>query len=707
MDQLEQAFLRSFDSFESLLSGESKSNHAMFDSACTSDNFESMGHNNSTPIIKNENEYLIDNNKRFSSHVFSIDKNCLSRDLDPIESARLGVSEQKVDDDGNNSGRSVLLDAFDVLGVIHSNTSFGGCSRGSIKSHKSVRFADDYQLVSVNAYESCENDGFDEAKLNHRNEITHVDDSNEFGMLDVDGDYDLTWRLDPSISLSDWTIDVMVPQNGCMNNGINLADTLQHKIYPVHKSVIAVGPRRSKFLATEVRKHMKSVSEADAKETEVLTRWLENQRYLMKQQQDKKKESFWNNLSPNDVKGNLVALCELIGISDDEKDIESSDNKQVFNMFETTNFERVTRLQLHELQVAAFPHVLDYMYSNTEAFNFQTTLATGAYSLCLKLEIKSLEYKLIELIKSDMTMDNLLVYYSHSRLLFPVDAENVENLEINHLNKNFIVSTAEEICSQNLMNLNDDTILTLLATIDAPFMDNVVSMIVTEIYDRNLNKTKEFNICKEDLNTNGIRADIHRDLNLNNEAIEAFLQLSLLMAVYCNVHRRTLTSFWFWKLTDEKILPILEPKAAKALLESQAIIVGEKNSELSSLTQRCVSSLSEHWDDEVSTNLEIESSCQSRDIPTVEHTGQLRFLKDNSYAYYNKNDIVQLPNVSDAALELFGVLALRNAKRNIVRLKHESHMLRIRNERLQSRILNFERMIQHRQRLKSTEPPEV
>ena len=47
-----------------------------------------------------------------------------------------------------------------------------------------------------------------------------------------------SWRLDPEESLSDWTVEIVLPNNGKM-----------HATYHVHKQNLAVGPRKSEYFA--------------------------------------------------------------------------------------------------------------------------------------------------------------------------------------------------------------------------------------------------------------------------------------------------------------------------------------------------------------------------------------------------------------------------------------------------------------------------
>jgi hypothetical protein len=63
---------------------------------------------------------------------------------------------------------------------------------------------------------------------------------------------ELTWRLDPSESMSDWTIRVY-------NRGTKVTDE-----YHVHKNILAVGKRRSEYFVNVFRQRIKSSSNSSA-----------------------------------------------------------------------------------------------------------------------------------------------------------------------------------------------------------------------------------------------------------------------------------------------------------------------------------------------------------------------------------------------------------------------------------------------------------
>lgn len=78
-------------------------------------------------------------------------------------------------------------------------------------------------------------------------ETNHGDMSIQSIMSITEGtDEDLTWRLDPSESMSDWTLRIVT-------RGTKAIDE-----YHVHKNILAVGKRRSEYFVTLFRQHRKA-----------------------------------------------------------------------------------------------------------------------------------------------------------------------------------------------------------------------------------------------------------------------------------------------------------------------------------------------------------------------------------------------------------------------------------------------------------------
>jgi len=300
-----------------------------------------------------------------------------------------------------------------------------------------------------------------------------------------DDEAELSWRLDPSRSLSDWTVKVVV-------KGTKTVQT-----YHVHKSVLAIGPRRSTYFANAFQKnHSPSPSPLKPKPT---SRFLNNQ---------------W---SPDclSVSGGSAQL--LLDFSD------------------ATN----SRLEVHPLAAQAFPVLLDYVYSSSGRLAIKTENATALHALSHHLEMKALRKVVNDFWMANMSMMNLCVYYQHARIF----------------KDKKIQSFAEDYCAQHIFEVSESVVVDILTTVDPLFFLRVVSTVGSSFS----------------------------------------LRLSLLIAVYCNVHKSELDQNMFLRLTAPSHLPSLEIKAARALLEIEDDICRGKREELTSLKTRCIEVLSENW----------------------------------------------------------------------------------------------------------------
>jgi hypothetical protein len=414
--------------------------------------------------------------------------------------------------------------------------------------------------------------------------------------LDEDFDTELSWRLDPSVSLSDWTVEVVVTDH----RGELIRDCPK-ELYCVHKSVLAVGPRRSAYFVNEFKQHAaekKAAVEAEKQRTIILLERLDRQK-----EQDREAAHLLLDNDTSDVfemqdnpfTGLAAVGCNLIGVPlqnliQMEKmltnhncaspststaivlatPVATSMNPPVPVQARSSPEGPASRLQrpvtplpqrievikssstleLQELAAEAFPYALDFIYSTIGKLDIMTENASALYYLSKKLDVKSLQYKVEQFWKADMTMDTVMVYYQHGRLF----------------KDSALIAAAELLCAHHLLELSDDVVVDLLATVNAPFMCNVVTIVAEEALARHASQP----------NSNS-------DPAFNEELNKFYLQLSLLIAVYCNIHRHSLTPDMFWKLTHERQLPVLEVKAAKALLDVQHSIVGP-NSDLTSLT---------------------------------------------------------------------------------------------------------------------------
>ena len=138
----------------------------------------------------------------------------------------------------------------------------------------------------------------------------------------------------------------------------------------------------------------------------------------------------------------------------------------------------------------------------------------------------------------------------------------------------------------NYLLFDFTTIANILDILDPQFLYNVIH----QAHDNN----EKFRM------TNRSRGD-------DNENTFS-LRLSLIIAVYCNIHYEIdLDVTMFQLLTDRRHLPILESQAAKVFLELQEKLSGVQNATVTSLTERCISVLASNWN---TTCIKKEHCCK-------------------------------------------------------------------------------------------------
>jgi BTB/POZ domain len=344
--------------------------------------------------------------------------------------------------------------------------------------------------------------------------------SNDEGKPDEEEEEELSWRMSPHQSMSDWTIEVMVPTSA------------RSTLYHVHKSVLAVGPRRSQYFVKLFRATDPTTFQKDA----------------------------------------------------------------------TPPSSTTTRLEMEELTATAFPVLLDYVYDHGATIHITTYNATALHVLSQRLEMKHLRGRVREFWIHDISMDHMAIYYQHATKLGGLDDP-------------LILRALEVYCAQHLFDSDSGkcTIADLLDLIDPQFLFHVIQ--------------QAFN-------------------NTDDQSVFS-LRLSLIVAVYCNIHYLTdLDQNMFYKLTDAQHLPVIESQAAKAFLELQEKISSTPNASVSSLTERCISVLSEQWDE----------ACVKQDRSTEQAT-------------------VVLPKLVGTALERFVSKSLMNAKDRLSRSIDENSTL--------------------------------
>ncbi len=179
----------------------------------------------------------------------------------------------------------------------------------------------------------------------------------------------LSWRLDPDESLSDWTLRVSslnsAPLSTQIRNPSCSSPPLYNvnaatKTYFVHRTQLAVGPRRSEYFARLFRLHEEKRSE------------------------------------------------------ETRDDIESkSDRMSVSNI----NIVNATRIEVLPSAASAFPVMLDYLYSAPgSTLDVDTQSAVALRHLASSFGIKSLFHETTEFIKNDLNSDTAPVYLVEAKI---------------------------------------------------------------------------------------------------------------------------------------------------------------------------------------------------------------------------------------------------------------------------------------------------
>jgi hypothetical protein len=344
---------------------------------------------------------------------------------------------------------------------------------------------------------------------------------------------ELTWRADPKESLSDWTIQVVSKGSATPTS------------YHCHKSVLAVGPRRSIYFASTFASSGK-VSQKKHQQTAG---------------------------DPSLDHSDMTVVGSQLS---DYTDHQSS----------------TTRFEVERLAAKAFPALLDYMYSTKGKLDIDTENATALFALSAQLGIKSLRRKVKDFWMKDMTMENLTTYYGHARVF--KDSK--------------ILGFAEDYCAKHIFEVKETLVVEILTAVDPHFFLRVVSS----------------SIMKGDE--------------------QAAMRLSLLIAVYGNIHKNELSPSMFLRLTAAGHLPTVEVKAATVLLELEDDICDSAD-RMTSLKERAIKVISKNWEDACFTT-----------APANPEPDQDPFIVDDK--------ICILPRVRVDAMEVFAKQTLAQAKRD-------------------------------------------
>ena len=201
-----------------------------------------------------------------------------------------------------------------------------------------------------------------------------------------------------------------------------------------------------------------------------------------------------------------------------------------------------TDVWLERVAADCMPQYLDYIYSTKGEVELSTETSVGLRYLAQYFGNRKLHAKVIKFIRQDISMDNVLVYYQHA---LTVDDEKVTEI------------TAQKI-SENIMQVDPKN--ELLLHIDPSFLRRVMG-----------------------------------SKHINTE--EKQYHISILLAEYCQINKKHLDDQDFIRLTSDKFLPLVHYNAALVLLEMEAdlVVSNEEEGTVSSLQQRCIKDLSDHW----------------------------------------------------------------------------------------------------------------
>ena len=191
-----------------------------------------------------------------------------------------------------------------------------------------------------------------------------------------------------------------------------------------------------------------------------------------------------------------------------------------------------------------------------------------------------------------MSMENISTYYAHARVF----------------KDNKMLSYAEDYCAKHIFEVKETLVVEILTAVDTHFFLRVVT-------------------------SSAMQGDE-----------QAALRLSLLIAVYGNIHKNELNPSIFLRLTAATHLSTVEVKAASVLLELEDDIC-QTSDRMTSLKERALSVISKHWED----------ACFAP-APTNPENEMYHSVVDGK--------ICTLPRVSGHALDVFTRQVISQAKRD-------------------------------------------
>jgi BTB/POZ domain len=209
-----------------------------------------------------------------------------------------------------------------------------------------------------------------------------------------------------------------------------------------------------------------------------------------------------------------------------------------------------SRIELHTLAADAFPLLLDYVYGHKHVLSIDCNSATALHFLGDYFEIPALRMDALQFVIKDMTLENVVTFYSHAVVL----------------SDNVVHSTVAKFLGKNIKQNNPDTWTTLVKESTPRLWEEVSTSVDSQDKD-------------------------------------ASYALSNLICKFATCNKEKLDATSFQGLTMAHTMPHVCPRAALGLLaledafstqEKPVTVSGDAGGQECSLLERCKSSLLEN-----------------------------------------------------------------------------------------------------------------
>ena len=312
-------------------------------------------------------------------------------------------------------------------------------------------------LVSASDADNYDTDFFGGCHdFDHNGYTAVIDDEEEF-------EAELSWRLDPIQSHSDWTIKIISESSntnsssdtsgggGCGGDICSSDDTddsnyvRTEKIYHVHKNILSVGPRKSEYFCSLFR-----CTAAN------------------------------NHLSSQHGGGGDTATGGVVQLRETES--------------------KTSTIVLEEMAAKAFPRLLDFAYSSTDTLYITTENAIALRYLAQYFGMRLLHKKVMEFLRKDITLSNMNTYVC--------DSYYFQDTKISNL--------VADTCAANIIDVSPTS--SLLETVTDPnFFLRVISSSEIDTCDTTLSSHLSLlvaaycNFHKDDIDEDVFRRLTHRN----------------------------------------------------------------------------------------------------------------------------------------------------------------------------------------------------